>query len=90
MVYLRYTVLRLLVFVVFLLAMIWLGVPGFWALLFAAAFSMVTSIFLLQRQRIAMAQQLEATVERRMARRQERMSAQRTDEDDEDEESGRP
>ncbi len=89
MVYLRYTVLRLLVFVVFLLAMIWLGVPGFWALLFAAAFSMVTSIFLLQRQRIAMAQQLEATVERRMARRQERMSAQRTDEDDEDEESGR-
>ena len=90
MVYLRYTVLRLLVFVVFLLAMIWLGVPGFWALLFAAAFSMVTSFFLLQRQRIAMAQQLEVTVERRMARRQEKLSAQRTDEDDEDEESGLP
>lgn len=85
---LRYTVLRLLVFAVFLLAMVWLGVPDLWALVFAGLFSMVTSYFLLQRQRLALAQQVEATVGRRMARRQERISAQRTDEDDEDEEMG--
>jgi hypothetical protein len=83
---LRYTVLRLLVFVVFLLGFLWVGVPELWALVFAALFSMVTSYFLLQRQRLEMAQQLDRTVSRRIEKRQARIRAQRTDEDDEDEE----
>ncbi|MCE0485755.1 DUF4229 domain-containing protein [Ornithinimicrobium sediminis] len=83
---LRYTVLRLLVFVVFLLGFLWVGVPELWALVFAALFSMVTSYFLLQRQRLEMAQQLDRTVSRRIEKRQARMRAQRTDEEDEDDE----
>lgn len=83
---LRYTVLRLLVFVVFLLGFLWIGVPELWALVFAALFSMVTSYFLLQRQRLEMAQQLDRTVSRRIEKRQARIRAQRTDEDDEDDE----
>nr|WP_269812958.1 DUF4229 domain-containing protein [Ornithinimicrobium sediminis] len=82
----RYTVLRLLVFVVFLLGFLWVGVPELWALVFAALFSMVTSYFLLQRQRLEMAQQLDRTVSRRIEKRQARMRAQRTDEEDEDDE----
>ncbi|HKJ10758.1 MAG TPA: DUF4229 domain-containing protein [Ornithinimicrobium sp.] len=81
---LRYTVLRLLVFAVFLLVFIWLGVPDLWALLYAALFSMVTSLFLLRGQRQQMADQLAAKVERRRARRADRIAAGRTDEDDED------
>lgn len=85
---LRYTVLRLLIFVLFLLVMIVLGVPGLWALVFAALFSAVTSFFVLRRQRIELAQRLERTVQRRSVRREHRIASQRTDEDDEDEESG--
>ncbi|MBA2696796.1 MAG: DUF4229 domain-containing protein [Ornithinimicrobium sp.] len=85
---LRYTVLRLLIFAVFLLALTWLGVPGLWALVFAALFSAVTSFFMLRRQRIEMAQRVERTVQRRSAQRQQRIAAQRTDEDDEDDEIG--
>ena len=81
---LRYTVLRLLVFAVFLLVFIWLGVPDLWALLYAALFSMVTSLFLLRGQRQQMADQLAAKVERRRARRADRIAAGRTDEEDED------
>ncbi|MGB7449956.1 MAG: DUF4229 domain-containing protein [Ornithinimicrobium sp.] len=85
---LRYTVLRLLVFAVFLLAFIWIGVPNLWALVFAALFSMVTSLFLLRSQRAQMADQLAASVQRRRDRRAEQIAAQRTDEDDEDTEAG--
>ncbi len=41
---LRYTVLQILVFAVFLLILGWAEVPDVWALLFAALFSMVTSL----------------------------------------------
>lgn len=87
---LRYTLLRLLIFGFFLLAMMALGVPGLWALIFAALFSAVTSFFVLRRQRMEMAQRLERTVQRRSAQRERRIAAQRTDEDEEDEESGPP
>lgn len=80
----RYTVLRLLVFVVFLLGLILIGVPEVWALVFAALFSMVTSYFLLQRQRLELAQQLDASISRRRDKRQAKLAQERTDEDDED------
>lgn len=80
----RYTVLRLLVFVVFLLGLILIGVPEVWALVFAALFSMVTSFFLLQRQRLELAQQLDASISRRRDKRQAKLAQERTDEDDED------
>ena len=80
----RYTVLRLLVFVVFLLGFVLIGVPELWALVFAALFSMVTSYFLLQRQRLELAQQLDASISRRREQRQAKLARERTDEDDED------
>ncbi len=80
----RYTVLRLLVFVVFLLGLLLIGVPELWALVFAALFSMVTSYFLLQRQRLELAQQLDASITRRREKRQAKLARERTDEDDED------
>ncbi|MDQ3358761.1 MAG: DUF4229 domain-containing protein [Actinomycetota bacterium] len=81
---LQYTVWRLLIFLLFLLALLWLGVPSLWALVFAALFSMVTSFFLLRTQRDQLARQVESRVESGRARRQERLAAQRTDEDEED------
>ena len=81
---LRYTVLRLLVFAVFLLVFVWLGVPDLWALLYAALFSMVTSLFLLRGQRQEMADQIATRIERRRAQREDRIAAGRTDEDEED------
>jgi uncharacterized membrane protein len=81
---LQYTVWRLLIFLLFLLALLWLGVPSLWALVFAALFSMVTSFFLLRTQRDHLARQVESRVESGRARRQERLAAQRTDEDEED------
>ncbi len=81
---LRYTVLRLLVFLVFTLAFLWMGVPPLWAVAFGALFSMVTSLFLLRRQRDEMAQEVAARIDRGRSRRAEKIAAQRTDEDDED------
>jgi mannitol-specific phosphotransferase system IIBC component len=83
----QYTIWRLLIFAVFLLALLWLGVPEIWALVFAALFSMVTSFFLLARPREKMARQLEARVEQGRARREQKLAGQRTDEDDEDAEA---
>jgi uncharacterized membrane protein YccC len=80
----RYTVLRLLVFVVFLLVLLLIGVPEIWALVFAALFSMVTSYFLLQRQRMELAQQLDERITRRRDQRQAKIARERTDEDEED------
>lgn len=84
---LRYTVLRLAIFAVFLLLFALLKVPGVWALLFAALFSMVTSLFLLRRPRQQMADQIVEKVERRRAHRADKIASQRTDEDDEDQEA---
>lgn len=87
---LRYTVLRLLIFAVFLLVFVWARVPGVWALLFAALFSMVTSLFLLRRQRQQMADQIVDHVERRRVKRADKIDSQRTDEDEEDSQIGNP
>jgi len=86
---LRYTLLRLAIFAAFFLAFVLLRVPGVWAVVFAALFSAVTSFFVLRRQRVEMTQRLERTVQRRGVQRQRRIAAQRTDEDDEDDELGR-
>jgi len=83
---LRYTVLRLLIFAVFLLVFVWIGVPDLWALVYAALFSMVTSLFLLRGQRQQMADQIASTVERRRSVRADKIAAERTDEDEEDDE----
>lgn len=84
---LQYTVWRLLIFAVFLLALLWLGVPELWAVVFAALFSMVTSFFLLARQRQRMAEQLEERIERGRARRAAKLERERTDEEEEDAEA---
>lgn len=81
---LRYTVLRLLIFFVFTLLFLWIGVPGLWAIAFGALFSMVTSLFLLRRQREQMAEQLADRLERSRRKRAEKIAADRTDEDEED------
>ncbi|MGB5951732.1 MAG: DUF4229 domain-containing protein [Ornithinimicrobium sp.] len=81
---LRYTILRLLVFFVFVLIFLWVGVPPIWALFFGALFSMVTSLFLLRGPRDQMAAQLAEKFERNRAKREAKIAAQRTDEDDED------
>ncbi len=83
----QYTIWRLLIFAVFLLGLLWLGVHEIWALIFAALFSMVTSFFLLARPREEMARQLEEKVARRRAEREQKLAGQRTDEDDEDAEA---
>ncbi len=85
---LRYTVLRLLVFAVFLLIFLWIQVPGIWALLYAALFSMVTSLFLLRSQRQQMADQIVERVEKRRVKRADKIASQRTDEDEEDSQVG--
>ena len=85
---LQYTIWRLLIFFLFLLALLWLGVPQLWAVVFAALFSMVTSFFLLARQREQMARQVEERVSRTRERRQQRLAGERTDEDEEDAEAG--
>ncbi|MGB6003039.1 MAG: DUF4229 domain-containing protein, partial [Ornithinimicrobium sp.] len=51
---------------------------------FGALFSMVTSLFLLRRQRDQMAQDVVARIDRGRSRRAEKIAAQRTDEDEED------
>ncbi|HLS40683.1 MAG TPA: DUF4229 domain-containing protein [Ornithinicoccus sp.] len=84
---LRYTFWRLLIFVLFLLVLLVLGVPELWAVVFAALFSMVTSFFLLARQREQMARQLEERIERSRARRAAKLAQERTDEEEEDAEA---
>jgi hypothetical protein len=83
----QYTIWRLLIFALFLLALIWLGVPELWAVIFAALFSMVTSFFLLARQREQMARQLEQRIDRNRERRSTKLAQQRTDEEEEDSEA---
>ena len=84
---LRYTFWRLLIFVLFLLVLLVLGVPELWAVVFAALFSMVTSFFLLARQREQMARQLEERIERSRARRAAKLAQARPDGEGEDAEA---
>lgn len=80
----QYTIWRLLIFFGFLVALLWTPLETIWAVILAALLSMVTSFFLLTRQREQMARRIEARVEEGRERRAERLASQRTDEDDED------
>lgn len=79
----RYTMMRLLIFFGFLAVLLLVNVPWIWAVVGAALLSMVASYFLLARDREAMAAGLERRVEDRMARRQEKIAAERAEEDEE-------
>lgn len=85
---LKYTVLRLLLLVATWGVLILLGVPGIWSLVFAALFSMVTSLFVLRGPREEAARGIEQRLEARREARRRRADAQRVDEDDEDHEAG--
>jgi len=84
---LKYTVYRLAFFLVALLILLLVGLHPIWAVVFAALFSMVTSLFLLVGPREEAARDIEAKLEKSRSRRAEKLSAQRTDEDDEDAEA---
>jgi hypothetical protein len=81
---LKYSVYRLALFLVALLILLLVGVHPIWAVVFAGLFSMVTSLFVLVGPREQAARDIEAKMARSRARRAEKLSAQRTDEDDED------
>lgn len=88
--YVQYTVLRLALLLVPFLLLLLVGVETVWALVGAALFSLVTSWVVLRGPREAMARDLEAKVARRRADREARLAAQRTDEEEDEAESGRP
>ncbi|GAB3491293.1 DUF4229 domain-containing protein [Flexivirga sp.] len=74
----RYSVLRLLVFVVALLVLYAVGFRSWALLLLSALVSLVVSFFALRRQREQFAEQ----VQRKVSERQERAAAYRSAEDD--------
>ena len=82
MIAVRYTLMRLLVFFGIFAVLLLLKIDWMWAAIGAMALSMVASYFLLARDREALAAGLERRVEDRAARRQEKIAAERTDEDD--------
>ncbi|GAA5166857.1 DUF4229 domain-containing protein [Ornithinimicrobium tianjinense] len=82
----RYTVMRLMVFAGFLALLTLLKVPMLWAAIGAALLSALASFFLLARDREVLAAGIERRVEDRVARRQAKVDAGRTAEDDEDDE----
>lgn len=79
---LRYTVLRLLIFVVALLALYAVGLRGWLLLLLAALISLVVSFFALRGLRDQFAEQ----VQRKVSERQARAEAYRSAEDDDSDE----
>ena len=85
---LKYTLYRLALFAAFTLVLVLFGVPEWWAIVFGAMFSMVTSFFLLARPREEAARTIEARVANSRAKRAQKLAAERTDEDDEDDETG--
>lgn len=86
----QFTLLRLALLLVPLIVLILAGVNEFVALVIAAVFSMVTSLFVLRKPREEMAQQLADKVAQRRARREGTLAAERTDEEIEDAEDERP
>src|SRR5690606_4035096 len=84
---LKYTVYRLAFYLVALLILLMVELHSIWAVVFAALFSMVTSLFLLVGPCEEAARDIEAKLEKSRSRRAEKLSAQRTDEDDEDAEA---
>ncbi|WP_299446523.1 DUF4229 domain-containing protein [uncultured Phycicoccus sp.] len=92
--FLRYTVLRLLVFLGCLLLLWLVGLRGeeqrLLLVVLAALLSMVVSYFALRRFREDYSAQLASSIEKRTEDRRERGGDVRTDEQAEDEESVRP
>lgn len=84
----RYSAMRLLIFALGFLLFIWILGPTIWALVWGALVSMVASFFLLRQQREALATQVDSAVSNRMEKRRAQAREHRTDEDDEDDESG--
>jgi len=80
----RYSVLRLMMFFGFLLALWLLGLRGAWLLGFSALGSMVVSYFVLREPRA----QFSASIARRIDERSARAERARADEIDEDTEAG--
>lgn len=78
----RYSVLRLLIFVVALLALYAIGFRSWALLLLSAIISLVASFFLLRGPR----EQFAAQVQRKVSERQERAAAYRGAEDDDTDE----
>ncbi|HWC22347.1 MAG TPA: DUF4229 domain-containing protein [Flexivirga sp.] len=78
----RYSILRLLIFVVALLILFAVGFRSWALLLLSALVSLVVSFFALRRQREQFADQ----VQRKVSERQERAAAYRSAEDDDTDE----
>lgn len=83
MVLVRYTLMRILLFVGFFLLFAMLPIDLLWAAVAAVLASMIASYFILRPDRDRLAAGLEHRVEERMARRREQMEAERVAEDEE-------
>lgn len=78
----KYTVFRLALFLVPLVIMLVLQVPQWPAIIIAALFSLITSFFLLQRQREEMARALENRIDSRREKREAKLARERVDEEE--------
>lgn len=76
----RYTVMRLLLFVGFF-AVFLLFLPPLWAVIAGLLASMAASFFILRPDRERLAAGLEERVEKQIARRREQIESERTAED---------
>lgn len=81
MVFLRYTMMRVLLFAGCTAAFVLLGLEVLWAAVAGALASMVVAYFLLRPDRDRLAAGLEHTVEERMARRRDQIDSERAAED---------
>lgn len=80
MILLRYTMMRLLLFVGFF-ALFMLFLPPLWAVIAGLLASMAASFFILRPDRERLAAGLEQRVDRQITRRREQIESERTAED---------
>lgn len=81
MVFVRYTMMRILLFAGCTALFLLLGLDVLWAAVAGALLSMVIAFFLLKTDRERLASGLEQRVEGRIARRDAQIEAERTAED---------
>lgn len=81
MVFVRYTMMRILLFAGCTAAFLLLGLDVLWAAVAGALASMVIAFFLLRPDRDRLAAGLEHTVEERIARRRDQIDSERAPED---------
>ena len=86
----RYTVLRLLPFFGFLVALWLLQLRGIWLVVAAGLMSAITSYFLLQGPRAELSRKIEARVDRRVKRVDEHRTAEEEEDDEAYDEPSRP